>query len=736
MMLRIGWLVLLMCWCSSAALSAANPAEARIQTANVALLFPSQLVRPGSQVEGLVQFYIDPGWHLYWKNPGDTGFAPTFDWQLPAGIQIKEITWPAPRRFECGGTFFYGYDKTPQWIVTLAFDEQLEEGVYPITLSAFWLACNGSCIPSSQQHEFSFTVSSSAPPTPSFPLLAEARKGVPLPMDGGKAWVDHDTLFLQLPMAKENVSRSESIILFPESDGIFAVDQLPRWKYEDGLLELSIHSLPTASDRLAHNKQFRGLVQLVSSQGEAIATYDVSIPYHVSAAPSALLPTSDWQAVGASPLPADGSMHLIILMAFLGGVILNFTPCVLPVVGLKVLNLVSLRTVPRWGALLHGLLFTAGVLTTFWILAGLLYLLEYLGSTVGWGFQLQEPTFVVALTILLFCFALNLFGVFEIGTAVSAWAADIQGEVAATSSRASPSYAVSYASGILATLIATPCTGPLLGSVLGFVSLFRPIDGVILFTAIGFGMAFPFLLITAFPTLIRLFPRPGMWMITVKQFFGFCLLVTIVWLLWVLNAEVPGLSVTTVAAAFVAMAFGLWIFGHWGSPVRARICRFVGRAFALIFLMTGIVILMAAIDHRVISWVQTVLPQPQTIPWEPFSKERLEHEVAKGQTVFVRFSAKWCLTCQTNAIAFISPKVVHAFYANKIVALEADWTNGDPAITAMLRSLGRNGVPVYAIFRSGEAPTLLPEIVTPDILASAVSSGAPLREGAPEESLP
>ena len=504
---RLQWLIssiLLLCSCCfSPTLSASDASSTRIntQTANFALIFPTQLIRPGSEVQGLIQFYLDSGWHLYWKNPGNVGVGPTFDWQLPPGIQIKEVAWPTPQLLERSGSFFYGYENTPQWIVTMTFDEHMAEGVYPITLSAFWLACDGSCVPSSQQYEFSFTVSSSAPTPPTLPALIEAQNRLPTVVQTGGATIDKDHLIIQIPVPKEMTQQVKNIVLFPETEGVFAVDQLPVWTIEGNTLELSIHSLPTAKDKLIKEKQFVGILQLIATNKEIVNSYELHIPFTSDASAAFVRPgptlsqESQWKpadvAQELTSLHANSGMQIIILMAFLGGILLNFTPCVLPVVGLKILNLISFRMLPGLRTFTHGLLFTFGVLTTFWILAGGLYLFEYLGTQIGWGFQLQNPLFVTLLTILLFCFSLNLFGVFEIGTSVSSWASGIEGEVGKSLNRDTTSFFASFSSGVLATLVATPCTGPLLGSVLGFASTFEPIDGMILFSVIGFGMAFP-----------------------------------------------------------------------------------------------------------------------------------------------------------------------------------------------------------------------------------------------------
>lgn len=710
--------------------SAEEPLPFRMtaSSANFALIFPTAPIRPGSEVEGLIQFYIEPGWHLYWKNPGDTGFAPTFDWQLPPGITIKDVKWPTPSRLERNGIFFYGYEKMPAWIATIAFDKNLKESTYPITLSAFWLACDGTCVPGSQVFESAFTVVPFAPPIKPLPEVIVAKEKLPIPISGGKASIDNDRLLIQLPLQEKAMANLEAILLFPETQGIISTDQIPVWKRSGNGLEISIPCLPSAKDHLIDNKKLDGLVQLLSSKQST--AYSFSVPYEppsfISTVPPEAPLQTEYKSMEVSKeltaFHAAGAMKVILLMAFLGGILLNITPCVLPVVGLKILNLISLRNIRGLRALPHGLLFTLGVLITFWALAGALYLFEFWGYTMGWGFQLQEPLFVIALTILLFCFALALFGIFEMGTSLSAWASQVQQDVSPLTSKGGPSLLSSFASGILATLIATPCTGPLLGSVLGFASTFEPLDGFILFTALGLGVAFPFLIITAFPFLLRLFPRPGPWMITVRQFLGFCLLATIIWLLWVLQAQTSGASIPSVFAGLTLIAFSLWIFGKWGTPIRSFVVRSIGRFFTLLFFALGVFVLVSTVKPEIITWAQQLLPEQKTIHWEVFSQARLDEELEKGNTVFVEFTAKWCLTCQVNKVAFLDEEVVEAFEENHIVPLLADWTNGDPSITKMLRSLGRNGVPVYAIFKKGEEPKILPEIITPAILISAVST--------------
>jgi thiol:disulfide interchange protein len=690
------------------------------RVSNVALLFPAQEVRPGSELEGTIQFFLDPGWHVYWKNPGEIGLGPSFDWSLPPGVTVKELSWPAPTRFKRGGTIFYGYEGKPEWVVTLAIDPSVPSGTYPITLSAFWISCDGTCVPASQQFETSLTVSPAAPQPSQSQMVREAKALLPIQLSGGEATIRRDELIVRLPIPKlEDV---QSAVLFPEHSGLFAVEQTSMWEWKDGEMVLSIPSLDTAKETLTKAKRFIGLCQLITPS--KTVTYSFDVPYESQSRLTFQEPS--WQQVNVSEEMSSAApgntLYFTLLLAVAGGFLLNFTPCVLPVVGLKVLTLLSLREARLLKLLPHGLIYTLGVLVTFWTLAGTLYLFESFGTTMGWGFQLQEPHFVMALTILLFCLALNLFGLFEIGTSVAAWASEIEYQKGLSSQ--APTLRATFISGVLATLIATPCTGPLLGSVFGFASTFRPIEGLQLFTAVGFGMSLPLLIITACPPLIRLLPRAGAWEVGLKQFFGFCVLATIAWLLWVLSDEIPSMSFVAVFSGLLLIAFGLWIFGRWGTPVRSKFTRAVGRACTLLFVAAGVLVLAASIDQRVVRWISAVIPERPTIQWQPYSKSLRDEEVEKGNTVFVAFSARWCLTCQTNKLAFLSARVAESFKAHHIVAMMADWTNGDPEITAELRALGRNGVPVYVLYKQGRPPFLLPELATPDSIVQSVETMA------------
>lgn len=406
----------------------------------------------------------------------------------------------------------------------------------------------------------------------------------------------------------------------------------------------------------------------------------------------------------------------VLLFAFIGGMLLNVMPCVLPIISLKVLHFISSQHLTRGQILKNGVLFTFGVIFSFWILAFCMFSLQIVGKTVGWGFQLQEPYFVAILIVLLFAISLNLFGVFEFGTKIAGYAQELEEK----SKRKSQASAAFY-SGILATLVATPCTGPLLGSTIGFTITLEPVLSLIVFTVLGFGMAFPYLLVSFFPGLLRIIPRPGKWTETFKQLMGFFMLATVLWLLWVLDAETVQLSLALLFISFFFMSLGLWVYGRWSTPDRARFVRNTSIVISTLIFAFGVYVLFYEV-HGAKSRTEVSQNVSEESDWIPFSEEKLADARKMGQPVFINFTAKWCLTCQANHLVLESKKVREAFDEYHVLKMVADWTNGDQEITKFLRSLGRNGVPVYALYGKDPqaAPMILPEVITQQIVIDAL----------------
>jgi len=416
----------------------------------------------------------------------------------------------------------------------------------------------------------------------------------------------------------------------------------------------------------------------------------------------------------------------LLFLSFIGGLLLNVMPCVLPVISLKIFHLVTLVGKKRRVLIQHSLSFAGGILVTFWMLAVVASVLQTVGNKVGWGFHLQEPLFIASLILVLYIVALHLFGVFEFGTKVASIAGGLDSVINEQSKihKMMPSKSASFFSGVLSTFIATPCTGPLLGSALGFTATFDPLISFLVFTSLGIGMAFPYILIGFFPKTLQFLPKPGPWMATFKQFMGFLLIATLFWLLWVLEAQVKQVSLYVVMLSLFCTTIAFWVYGTWGRFDRKSLVRAFSKLTMVIILFFSGYMLFQEIQsakarHPVYN---TSKKEAKGSVWEPFSEERIRELREKKQPFFINFHAKWCMLCQANKLVIESQAVQDAFKKYGIVKIDADWTLGDEEITEMLHTLGRNGVPVYALYgrETDVEPLLLPEVITQDIVIEAI----------------
>lgn len=422
---------------------------------------------------------------------------------------------------------------------------------------------------------------------------------------------------------------------------------------------------------------------------------------------------------GASFLEQNGIL-MILLLAFTGGLILNCMPCVLPIVSLKILSFVKLAGEQRSKTFKHGAAFAAGVMTSFWVLASILLLMQTYGRSLGWGFQLQEPLFVALLAAVLWILSLSLFGVFEAGTSISSLAGEAQSQAVL---RARSGYLASFLNGTLATAVATPCTGPFLGPVIGFATTATPSQSLLTFSFLGLGMAAPYLLLAAFPNLTSFLPKPGKWMDTFKQLMGFFMVATVLWLAWIFAAETSHLGLLLLLVSFFLLALAGWIYGKWGTPVQKPKIRWVGYGAALICGLAAVYTLtLAASALEQETTVASAEHVMNADGWEPFSEERIANLQAQGIPVFVDFTAKWCLICQVNHTVLMSQEVQDRFAASPVVKMQADWTKKDEKITRALQKFGRNAVPLYVLYpgNSSETPKILPQILTPQIVIDSL----------------
>ncbi len=636
-------------------------------------------IEPGKPFDVALRFEIDEHWHTYYKNPGDSGLATSIDWELPKGFTASEIFWPYPQRLPFGPLTNFGYEGTVLHLVTITPPASLESGK-SVTLKAeaSWLVCEEICIPGSGNYELRLDVAETAVTSTWNDRISEQRQKLPTQRDSHFARTD-DRLLILVP----NINQHSQLVFFPD---------------EEGLIDNTGQQLLTPSDKhvlltvpLAENAKLPEILE-----GIIVAT-DETTPFDGKSSARISAQTGDIELI---PTNTTSGFLPTLLLGFIGGLILNLMPCVFPVLGIKVMGFVQQAGEDRKKVVAHGLTFTAGVLVSFWTLAGVLLALRAGGQELGWGFQLQSPSFVFALMVFLFAFGLNLAGVFEFGTSAVGVGSKLTGSGALSGS---------FFSGVLATVVATPCAAPFLAPALGAALSLPAPSSLMLFTSIALGLAAPYLILSLKPELTHFLPKPGAWMETFKQAMAFPLFGTAAYLLWVLDGQVGENQLLRIFFALAGIGLALWIYGRWSTPVRSDLSRKVGTIVA------GVVLL----GTLVYAWPQTKVA---TLEWQPWSKSLEQSLIEDDRIVYVDFTARWCATCQTNkALVFSNPQVIETFKEQNIATLKADWTNQDPEITKELARYNRSAVPFNLIYRPGESePTILPELLTPGIVLEAL----------------
>lgn len=672
------------------------------------LIAEKSSLRPGKPVTMALRLKMEKRWHTYWRNPGDSGLPTRITWTLPQGFTAGPIQWPAPRRINVGPLTNFGYEGE----IFLLSDIQVPAGLaagsaVPITARADWLVCEEICIPGDATFSVMLPVSDEAAAVD--PKWAKAiertREQLPRKLEGWSldAYLRGDDLVLRLSSAQARVTRIHNLALFPDQDGWIENASPQRMIRTAGGYEVRVASAAAIRTK---SGPLTGLIVAEPGLAKGVAAAEVEVQVESASA----LADEILEQPALSPF-ADLGLLAALGLALLGGIILNLMPCVFPVVTIKVLSFVEQARGKPAKLRAHGLAFAAGVMVSFWVVAGILLVLRAQGEALGWGYQLQSPPVVAALALLFFVLALNLSGLFQVGSSLQSLAGKL---------RLRNDYADSALSGLVATLVATPCTAPFMGAALGF-ALTRPaIEAMLVFSALALGMAAPYLLLCFWPALIKRIPKAGRWMETLKQVLAFPLFLTVVWLAWVLGRQAGVDAVARLLAGLTLIAAALWVLGRWRASTDNG-----KRA-------TMIAALVLAIAGCVFAWPgsNTVQAEAKEVsgPWKRWSPDALAAARAEGRAVFVDFTAAWCVTCQVNKRLVLESDVLHArFEQRNVVRLRADWTNQDAQITAALRDLGRIGVPVYAVYAAGSqgAPTLLPEILTQERVLRAIDEAAP-----------
>lgn len=749
---------------------AAEPAHLKVE-----LLAEPAAVEPGKTFTVGLKLDLETHWHVYWKNPGDAGLPVTLDWTLPAGWSAGPIQWPLPERISVDPLMDYGYEGEVLFPVEITVPASAKPGV-PVELKAKsrWLVCKEICLPGKADLSLTLPVVATGALPPADPARAElfrlARERLPVPASTvAAAWTFSvtatDSLYTVFALpAKPFTGTHPGFAFFPEEaeriENAAAQDFYPAGKG----FALDLVRIPPEADEPASGPDtLRGL--LVSTRGwdaaEGRLGVDLVLPVTLGEAPKATgpvtslgLPDKDGHggpatvvafqdgpgpgapgategtigAAATAKTETAGFLKLLIMLgsAFLGGIILNLMPCVLPVLSLKIFDFVKRSGESRLKVFMHGVVFTLGVLLSFWVLAGLLLILRQGGQQLGWGYQLQSPAFLMVLCALFFFFSLNLFGVFEMGYIFT--------RIGSTKEKSG--HMGSFMAGVTATVVATPCTGPFMSTAMGFAFTQPAYYSMLIFTFLGLGMASPYLLLAAFPAMMRYLPKPGEWMEHLKQFMGFPLLATAIWLAWVLGQQAGVDGLIALLVLLLMAGISAWILGKWTALHRSTPTRVIAGILALVIFLPSFVLVMMFMDQqrKITSETRkdtlagraasaTSSASADKIAWEAFTPERLQALLAQGKPVFLDFTADWCLSCKVNEkVALDRPEVAAKFHELGIAALKADWTSRDEAIAKTLAGYGRNSIPLYVLYSGkGGEYTILPEIITSAIVLDALA---------------
>ncbi|HVW21543.1 MAG TPA: protein-disulfide reductase DsbD domain-containing protein [Opitutaceae bacterium] len=685
------------------ALAAGAPAlRAQVKASLVA---EDDAVQPDRPVQVALHLVHQPEWHTYWVNPG-TGLPTTIKWDLPPGWKAGEIRWPAPQvlKDNTGAVIGSGYDGDLLLPVTLTPPPGLHPGdTVRLKASAEWLMCRDVCKPGRAALSLLLPVSGDNPrPDPQWSGRIRAVIARLPRADAHwtvKAWRDDRSVSLEVDPAGGKAP--PGAIFDPAHVHFFGDDDIVAFDQPQGVLADAhggfILTAPVAVDAPKDPQRLMGV--LTAQAGWAP---DGSLPgLRIDAAFSPGEAGGPAGGAEAAPAPPAAGLVATLGLALAGGLILNLMPCVFPVLGLKIIGFVNQAGHDRRKVVEHGLSFSAGVLLSFWALAGALAGLRAGGAELGWGFQLQSPVFVFALAALMLVFALNMSGVFEFGLAATGVGSGLQSR---------SGLAGSFFTGMLATVVATPCSAPFLAPALGAALALSAGESFLIFTAIAVGLCAPYLLLSLFPGAVRILPRPGKWMETFKQILAFPLYGTVGYLCWVLAGQVSENDFLMIFFGLVLVAMGAWAYGRWSAPgASPRAARWaLGAGLAL-----------AALGCWV-AWPRP--PAPMAIEWQKWSPDAVAALRAEHRIIYVDFTARWCATCQANKkLVFHSGEVLQAFHDKNVATLRADWTNKDPEITAELARYHRSAVPFNLVWLPDRPePVILPSLLTPGVVLDAV----------------
>jgi thiol:disulfide interchange protein len=661
------------------------------------LLLPVSTAKPGETLLAAVRLQMDSGWHTYWRNGGDSGGPTKIEWQLPAGVTAGEIQWPVPEKDTLEGLTTYIYHDQAVLLVPLKLANDLKPGRLELQAKVSWLECEKICVPGQEMVSATLTIGDASEPSAEAAFIEAAR--TKLPGDGQKinaraSWEKSADGNTRPAILEWNTpDKSDRADFFPDASDTFEVsttsDNLPA---APGQVKLRVKVNKSEGD---WPKEIHGL--LISKSGGQLQASEAKIP--ISDLPTTLAPAAQ---------QTSQSLGLMLLYAFIGGLILNIMPCVLPVIALKILGFVNQAKESPARVRALGLVYAAGVLVSFLVLAGVVVGLKTAGQAAGWGMQFSSPQFTIAFSVLVTLVALNLFGVFEVtlGGGVLGAAGDLAARHGASGA---------FFNGVLATVLATPCTAPFLSVALGFAfSQSAPVV-LLVFLTVGLGLASPYVVLSWFPAWLKWLPKPGVWMERFKIAMGFPMLATALWLASLVTDRY-GERAWWLGIFLVFIGIAAWIFGEFiqrGQRHKGLAAAILVGVFALgyFWVLDGQLQWRLPLDPAK-AGEAPLKHAPQGYAWQPWTSDAVAQARANGRSVIIDFTAKWCITC--NSIvkpALGRPALVDQLARGNVAAFVADYSDYGSDIAAEMKRYDRAAVPLVLVFpaRADAPPIILPD---------------------------
>ncbi len=695
-------------WGSSS--MAAEPGRHRVAAD---LLAENSALEPGKTVLVAIRERIEPGWHTYWTNPGNSGEPTSIEWTLPAGFSAGPILWPLPHVIKVGPLAEYGYDDEALLLTEIKVPDRLEGDTITLAAKVSYLVCKDICIPEQAQVSLALPVQQAgaqAAPSVFAAQIGKARAALPAPWPGSATYSANrakEALRLTVSADEKLLAGVTEARFYPLAWGSVSNPAPQAMTISGAQLALDIKQ----GDTKETPEKLEGLLVLSKGGDRSRTGYLVSAAKGANSAAAGGLfdPAGSLDPSGQTTRSAaDGGVSglgLAILAAFLGGAILNLMPCVFPVLALKALAFAKKADGGHWQ---QGVAYLLGVLVSFGVLAAVIAAFRGGSAAFGWGFQFQSPAFVLALAMLFFLLGLSLSGVVTLGAGLMSIGDSLSRK---------PGNAGYFFTGVLAAVAATPCTAPFMGAAIGYAMTQPSYILVAVMAGLGLGFAAPVLILSVSPALQHILPKPGRWMETLKQVLAFPLYATAAWLVWVLSIQAGSDGVMAAALGVVGVGFAAWLSHKTAhSPL----------AIKLIAPMLGAAVLAVTLTMaETAESVNAVAGAEQSaLAEEPFTQARLDQLREEGRPVFVNLTAAWCITCKVNErVALKSASVAQAFLSGKIAYLKGDWTRSNPEITELLRRFGRAGVPLYLYYPGrNQEPRVLPQILTAGLVLDEIKA--------------